>query len=658
MPYSSLAYRGYRLDTSDASNYTFNTCDIGTESPLRAVLVGVIVHGTGVSASTSLNVTVNGYAASRLAQTQSGVLYMSWHIARVPVGTSVTIAVQSSTSALRCGMVWYTFKPNSLSILDVGVSAATATSTSATDVEVTNGGLLFSLGFNSSSGTTTVYNGTDSLLVGNSNVLMESAAAAYLNTHYTNTNQSVTTNDVTSSGVSEFRAIMAISFGTEAKFTDTLDEATIFAETVGPVKTMQTALSDLVSGGDIIRSTPITSYADTLSEAVSGAETYAKVVTFLSSQSESSTLDYFASMTENISASDVIRIRDTLINGRGMYLVDSISTADSLTYAYILGPELIEATRISDLIGSYFKAVAFVTERGRMRDVIVVALPRSVSEAVIISRALGVVAAKSIIERMSLTETLLGASKISLSQGESITLSDALRKFFSGEAIETVAITESLSRLRRAASSTAETIAVTENLTRKLLLRAVAAEGVNLTEAQVLKMIFRRQIAEGVELSAAYISPGDSVTTWAINTRNAAVTEYSNYNFNSFAKLGNKYIGSNATGLYELLGDDDAGADIIAHIKSGFAQFGGSRFTSFKAAYLGMRGNGSFVLKLETGDGKTYNYGVVAKDMETTKVHMGKGLRARYFAFELISTGQDFDLDDIEFVPLVAQRRA
>ena len=43
--------------------------------------------------------------------------------------------------------------------------------------------------------------------------------------------------------------------------------------------------------------------------------------------------------------------------------------------------------------------------------------------------------------------------------------------------------------------------------------------------------------------------------------------------------------------------------------------------------------------------------------MKTTKVNLGKGLRARYFAFELVSTGQDFDLDTLEFIPLVAQRR-
>jgi hypothetical protein len=43
--------------------------------------------------------------------------------------------------------------------------------------------------------------------------------------------------------------------------------------------------------------------------------------------------------------------------------------------------------------------------------------------------------------------------------------------------------------------------------------------------------------------------------------------------------------------------------------------------------------------------------------MRSTKFHMGKGQRSRYFAFELISAGQDFDLDTLEFVPLVVQRR-
>ena len=66
---------------------------------------------------------------------------------------------------------------------------------------------------------------------------------------------------------------------------------------------------------------------------------------------------------------------------------------------------------------------------------------------------------------------------------------------------------------------------------------------------------------------------------------------------------------------------------------------------------------GDIILKLDTGDGKTYTYQTVIQDMQSTKVRFGKGLRARYFSFELISTGPDFDLDTVEFLPLVAQRR-
>jgi transketolase len=42
---------------------------------------------------------------------------------------------------------------------------------------------------------------------------------------------------------------------------------------------------------------------------------------------------------------------------------------------------------------------------------------------------------------------------------------------------------------------------------------------------------------------------------------------------------------------------------------------------------------------------------------ENTKFEIGKGIRARYFSFELTSTGQEFDLDSIEFLPIVNQRR-
>jgi hypothetical protein len=63
-------------------------------------------------------------------------------------------------------------------------------------------------------------------------------------------------------------------------------------------------------------------------------------------------------------------------------------------------------------------------------------------------------------------------------------------------------------------------------------------------------------------------------------------------------------------------------------------------------------------LRLTTGPGAYYDYLVKARPMQTTRVTLGKGLRARYFKYELIAIdGHDFDLDNIEFLPIVSQRR-
>jgi len=60
---------------------------------------------------------------------------------------------------------------------------------------------------------------------------------------------------------------------------------------------------------------------------------------------------------------------------------------------------------------------------------------------------------------------------------------------------------------------------------------------------------------------------------------------------------------------------------------------------------------------LQTGDGRQYTYAVQPRYMETARVNMGKGLRARYFSWTLTTVSVDYDLHSIEFVPLVAQRR-
>jgi hypothetical protein len=191
----------------------------------------------------------------------------------------------------------------------------------------------------------------------------------------------------------------------------------------------------------------------------------------------------------------------------------------------------------------------------------------------------------------------------------------------------------------------------------KLVLKITSSFNVSAT--QLLRLIYAGDpLLDGMVIKALYISPSGTTTSWAVNTRTNAVTEYLNYNFSSFALMGNRYIAANSSGLYELDGDTDNGAPIIAELCGGFFQLNEKKLFGIKGAYIALRGSGRFFLKLISGDGREYIYELrFQPNLMTTKVKVGKGLRTTYLAFDLVTEGQDFDFDSLEFIPMVSGRR-
>ncbi len=353
---------------------------------------------------------------------------------------------------------------------------------------------------------------------------------------------------------------------------------------------------------------------------------------------------------------DTVRLvqQQQVVAAKGGALSDTINL--TATTAMLLVAKLAEAMRVGQLDAATFvqtlhdtAQVSLTTNLGR---------PVSLTDTTNLSLLLAAASGTLLAERLGIGATPLANSVYQLSLAQLVRLSDLSGFFLSADLADTVDLTSVLAGLYRPLAVLSELVELTASIAPVVLGSAVAADGVELTDALLAKAFYDARLADTIDLTIAMVDPAGDVTTWAINTRTGAATEYRNYDFNSFAQLGFHYLGANDDGLYQLDGDDDAGTDIIARIKSGFAQFGGGHFSGIKAAYLGVRGGGAFTLRLTTGDGKSYDYAITnANDMATTKVHVGKGLRARYFAFELISAGQDFDLDSIEFIPVVMQRR-
>lgn len=362
-------------------------------------------------------------------------------------------------------------------------------------------------------------------------------------------------------------------------------------------------------------------------------------------------LPVIASVTDSASATETFRW------AWGRVIAESLAHTDTAARLFRPVRSIDDVVQLPDSMApnTYFRytqadgvAVVSVTNGG---------FPRTLTESVALSDTAARAVALRLIERLGLAETLLPGMKYGLTQVESARFLDTLGKFFAGDVIESLVTADSLARILRSGQTASEAAVLADSVAPKLVLRVTSNDALSLTDAQVLKLILRPTLQDDVTIAAAYIDPGNSVTTWAVNARTGATTEYTGYEFNSFAEVGRTYLAASRTGLYELKGDDDAGADIIAKMKTGIVQFYNANHTHLYGVYMAVRGEGDYLLRVDTKDG-TRTYSVKVDSMKTARTHVGKGVRARYFTFELESTGQDFDLEHIRFVPLIARRRS
>lgn len=342
------------------------------------------------------------------------------------------------------------------------------------------------------------------------------------------------------------------------------------------------------------------------------------------------------------------------VNGGG----SSFNFTSTLSRTWVAGAAITEALSASGSLGVNQVLKQILAQQFGLADALISGLPVTISQSMNVAQSLTTVLGALIAERLNLVET--NAPKLTYKQTllEYLAFHDGLAKFLSMSLMETVNVAPAYVAVGSYKPIVSQSMNVAQTLTPKFIAIVTAPETLAISDTDTLKMIFKPVVNETFSFDIGIVEPNGGFTTWSVNTRTGATTEYSNYAFNSFAQSGHHYLGASSSGLYVLDGADDDGTPTVATLRSGYAQFGGSRYSSFKAAYLGMRASGGDIfLKLIAGSGETYTYQVKLQSVETTKVRIGKGLRARYFAWEMTTTGQDFDLDSLEFIPLVSQRR-
>ncbi len=157
---------------------------------------------------------------------------------------------------------------------------------------------------------------------------------------------------------------------------------------------------------------------------------------------------------------------------------------------------------------------------------------------------------------------------------------------------------------------------------------------------------------------------GTSYSVYALTLFGQAPSEYTNFNFDSYATIGGRLYAVGDEGLVLCEGDSDDGTNIDASIRRGLSNLGTQLKKEVPYAYIGYTSTGSLVLETTTTVNGTkrvnrYKLNPVAKSaFSDNRFKISKGLQSVYWDFELKNLdGADFEVDVLKFWRLPLNRR-
>lgn len=149
--------------------------------------------------------------------------------------------------------------------------------------------------------------------------------------------------------------------------------------------------------------------------------------------------------------------------------------------------------------------------------------------------------------------------------------------------------------------------------------------------------------------------------TLNINLSNMAVSQWCNYNFNSFCRIGDKFFGANDSGLFELTGDDDAGTYISAFFELILSDFGVSSMKRIRTIYIGGEADGGLALTVKDDEDNSRSYPLYltsGNKQSSGKVKVDRDGVGRYWSVSIKNTsGKYFAIDNIEILTTILGRK-
>jgi hypothetical protein len=269
-----------------------------------------------------------------------------------------------------------------------------------------------------------------------------------------------------------------------------------------------------------------------------------------------------------------------------------------------------------------------------------------------------------------LTESLLASGVITSSAvfnealGVVAVASDSLVFAWVHTLSDTASASDLVSVLRTTLPSVSDSATASDATSMLKIIPVLLTENLQATDALTVSMVIQESL-RSTAVAHFFIAMGDAVyDAWTLNTESLGATEYTNFNFNSFARFNNRYYATGEDGIYLLEGADDDGTDIAANIRTGIESLGTEYMKSIPNVYIGYKTDGQMVLKTVTTSAGVkkenwYALNAVQKDVASdNRFSIAKGVHSVYWQFELANyEGSDFELENLKLWRLVLSRR-
>lgn len=130
----------------------------------------------------------------------------------------------------------------------------------------------------------------------------------------------------------------------------------------------------------------------------------------------------------------------------------------------------------------------------------------------------------------------------------------------------------------------------------------------------------------------------ETVSVFAMNTKNGALTNYDNFSFNSMTRFNGVELMANSNGIFAITGNLDESAIIEAYARTGITDFGTPNHKRVEYAYIGYRSDGEMRLKLIVDEHHEYEYQVYPRnydDIHGNRLKLGRGAKGTYWQIEI-----------------------